>query len=221
MAQVTHWSASSIPISGIDTLVSQRPPSHYDVLGVNERATTLQIRQAYRVLARRYHPDTQGGMASPEMATINAAWYVLSNAQRRTAYDQSRTSAPSRPTPTWSASSREGSSPSTPVGAISMTPARFPWRLVLWIAGVGSVAVVVLSLLAQPPVAPPIDNLLQSGSCVVVEPGEVAREVACDGEHDAVVRFVIPFGERCPLDAATLRDRQGMGLACVDRVEGA
>lgn len=201
--------------------MSQRPPSHYDVLGVNERATTLQIRQAYRDLARRHHPDTQGGVASPEMATINAAWHVLSNEQRRAAYDRSRTSAPSRPTSAWSTSSSPGTQPSTPVGDMSAVPARFPWRLVLGIIGVGTVAVVVLSLLAQPPVAPPIDNLLESGSCVVVEPGEVAREVACGGAHDAVVRFVIPFGGRCPSDADTLRDRQGMGLACVDRVEGA
>lgn len=88
-------------------------------------------------------------------------------------------------------------------------------------AVVGSIGVLLLSLFAQPTKPQPVDNLLNPGSCVVVEPGEVAREVTCTGVHDAVVRVLVPFDARCPTDTSSLRDRQGMGWACVDRVEGA
>ena len=184
---------------------------------MSERSTAQQIRQAYRDLARRHHPDTRGGETSSDMATINAAWHVLSDPQRRAAYDQSRTPRSARPMTTSSTASTASAPRIRPL----LDPPRFPWRVVIWLSVVGSIGVIVLSLFSQSPVAPPIDNVLTPGSCVVVEPGEVAREVVCDGPHDAVVRFLVPFDARCPFDATTLRDRQGMGVACVDRVEGA
>lgn len=199
-----------------------RPPSHYDVLGVSEHATAHQIRQAYRDLARRYHPDTQGGVASPKMATINAAWSVLGDPQRRAAYDRSRRGTSTGPVSDgFGPAASPGPSVNSTTTKAVVDPPRFPWRVVVWLTVVGSLGVIVLSLFSQPPGVPPVDNLLTPGSCVVVEPGEVAREVACDGDHDAVVRFLVPFDARCPFDTSTLRDRQGMGLACVDRVEGA
>lgn len=160
-------------------------------------------------------------MPSPEMAAINAAWHVLSDPARRAVYDASRrldqVSSGSRPvtTPTGPATGSTGA-----VREL-LDPPRFPWRVVLAMVGVGSVGVLVLSLFAQSSGPPPVDNLLTAGSCVVVEAGEVAREVPCAGAHDAVVRLLVPFDTRCPSDSRTLRDRQGMGWACVDPVEGA
>jgi hypothetical protein len=209
---------SSTPIWATDRLVPASTPSHYDTLGVSPRATEVEIRQAYRALARRHHPDARGGVPSPEMAAINAAWHVLSDAKRRAAYDASR-----RPRPAggggW-AETVATSVPTAPTRAL-LDPPRFPWRAVAIMALVGSVGVVVLSWFGQPSSPPPIDNLLNPGSCIVVEPGEVAREVPCEGDHDAVVRLLVPFDARCPSDTSSLRDRQGMGWACVDRVEGA
>ena len=51
-------------------------------------ASFAEIRAAYRDLARRYHPDAQGG-DGPTMAAVNAAWEVLSDPDRRAAYDRS------------------------------------------------------------------------------------------------------------------------------------
>ena len=219
MRPVKRSSAPSTPTSATDgpgfpRSVSATPPSHYDVLGVSDQATAVQIRQAYRTLARRYHPDRRGGAPSPEMAAINAAWHVLSDPARRAVYDAQRSPA--------SVSRSAGAPmPTVDLSPTSLAPARFPWRLVLGLAAVGSVGVVVLSLFGQTSGPPPVDNLLTAGSCVVVEVGEVAREVSCAGAHDAVVRTLVPFDARCPSDARTLRDRQGMGWACVDDVEGA
>jgi molecular chaperone DnaJ len=157
------------------------------------------------------------------MADINAAWHVLSEPARRAVYDASLTrpmssTASSMAEP--SAHTPSGSPVSSPIRQL-LDPPRFPWRGVLLFAAVGSVGVVVLSLFAQPALPPPVDNLLTPGSCVRIEAGQVAREVACDDPHDAVVRQLIPFDTRCPSDTTTLRDRQGMGWACVDTVEGA
>ncbi len=193
-------------------------PSHYETLGVSPRATSDEIRKAYRALARRHHPDARGGAASHEMAAINAAWHVLSDPGRRAVYDAARTPRPAG-TP-GGAGPAVSTVPTVPARAL-LDPPRFPWRAVVVMALVGSIGVVVLSLFGESPRPLPVDNLLNPGSCVVIEAGEVAREVSCAGAHDAVVRLLVPFDARCPTDATSLRDRQGMGWACVDRVEGA
>ena len=58
----------------------------YAVLGVNPEADTATIRRAYRDLARRHHPDFGGDVR--EMASINEAWHVLGNLERRAGYDR-------------------------------------------------------------------------------------------------------------------------------------
>jgi curved DNA-binding protein CbpA len=64
-------------------------PDLYEVLQVNPRAEPDVLRAAYRVLARKYHPD-HGGDAR-RMITLNDAWDVLGDPVRRAAYDASRT----------------------------------------------------------------------------------------------------------------------------------
>ncbi|MEA2608056.1 MAG: molecular chaperone DnaJ [Chloroflexota bacterium] len=58
----------------------------YEVLQVHRRADPDVIRAAYRVLARKHHPDFGGDPA--RMVALNAAWRVLSDDARRTAYDE-------------------------------------------------------------------------------------------------------------------------------------
>ena len=40
--------------------------NHYETLGIRSSATAQEVRRAYRILARRYHPDLNPGKASEE-----------------------------------------------------------------------------------------------------------------------------------------------------------
>jgi curved DNA-binding protein CbpA len=72
-------------------------PSHYDVLGVDPGAPAAVIRKAYLQLARDHHPDFHSTASDAyrlanerEMQRINEAWTVLSDPDRRRAYDDRR-----------------------------------------------------------------------------------------------------------------------------------
>jgi curved DNA-binding protein CbpA len=67
------------------------PPDHYKTLQVDDEAEFEVIQAAYRRLARKYHPDAGGGPeAAARMATLNVAWEVLRDTERRAAYDTAR-----------------------------------------------------------------------------------------------------------------------------------
>ena len=60
---------------------------YYSILGVEKTATPDQIRTAYRTLARSVHPDHQANGAGLA-ALLNEAYEVLSDADKRAAYDR-------------------------------------------------------------------------------------------------------------------------------------
>ena len=63
----------------------------YSELGVTPQAEPEVIRAAYRALALRYHPDRQlSASGHAKMTRINLAYRVLSQPDRRRAYDLSR-----------------------------------------------------------------------------------------------------------------------------------
>ncbi len=63
---------------------------YYDVLGVSRTADQKEIRQAYRRLARKYHPDLNSGDKASEkkFKEINEAHEVLSDSEARKKYDR-------------------------------------------------------------------------------------------------------------------------------------
>lgn len=195
---------------------------HYRVLGVSPDASRGDIRRAFRAAARAAHPDIVGRTNESaarrtadvrRMAEINDAWSVLSDPDKRRAYDHARGAGGG------SASASERSTRPVddhPRPPIYSGPARIPWRAMRWMLVVGVVIVLLLSVVSTPSEPSRPDQLLQTGSCVVIDETDAVSEVSCDDEHDAVVRQLVAFDKQCPVGTQTHRDRQGMGWACVE-----
>lgn len=60
----------------------------YQTLGIEPTATAAEIKAAWRALCAQHHPDRGGDPAA--MAEINAAYEVLSDPQRRLAYEDAQ-----------------------------------------------------------------------------------------------------------------------------------
>lgn len=183
---------------------------HYATLGVNRSASIADIRRAYRARMRSAHPDartsgsavgTGTSSTTAEVTRIAEAWDVLSSPTRRAAYDQqftTRTVVPEmEPDRVYA-------------------PARFPWRFVLVVIGLGSLFVVILHIMGDPMPRRGIDGLINPGSCVNFDELGAAFEVECDGPYQAVVRELVPFNSACDSDTTQARDRQGMGTVCLE-----
>ena len=63
---------------------------YYQILGVPRNADGLEIKRAYRTLARQYHPDLNAGNVDAErrFKEINEAYTVLADVEKRRIYDQ-------------------------------------------------------------------------------------------------------------------------------------
>lgn len=77
--------------------------TYYEVLGLDRLAPADQIRDAYRLLAKRYHPDVNqdSELGAQLTRALNEAYETLRDPARRRAYDreldrQSRADAPAR-----------------------------------------------------------------------------------------------------------------------------
>ena len=62
---------------------------YYDILGINPDADEATIKQAYRRLAIRYHPDHNPGdrQAADRMKEINEAYAILAIPRKKEQYD--------------------------------------------------------------------------------------------------------------------------------------
>ena len=68
---------------------------YYEVLGVPKNASESDIKKAYRKAAMKYHPDKFANSSEAEkkdaeekFKEINEAYEILSDAQKKAAYDQ-------------------------------------------------------------------------------------------------------------------------------------
>ncbi len=63
---------------------------YYEVLGVSRSASEIEIKRSFRKLAMKYHPDRNSGNQQAELRfkEVKEAYEILSNAQKRQAYDQ-------------------------------------------------------------------------------------------------------------------------------------
>lgn len=81
---------------------------YYQILGVSHEETADGIKKAFRKLARKYHPDvSKEPDAEKRMQEVNEAYTVLSDPEKRAAYDQLRRGYQPgqdfRPPPDWDA----------------------------------------------------------------------------------------------------------------------
>lgn len=212
---------------------------HYAVLGVARNATLDEIRRAYRDRMRRAHPDSRGATGSStssttaassntaEVTRIAEAWNVLSSPARRAAYDlQLATGSAAGVGATATGNTARAATSATQPGYDPnldrvYPPARFPWRFVLTIIGIGAAILIVLHIMGDPMPERGIDGLISAGSCVDFDQLGAAYEVPCSGPHQAVARELVPFDSPCDSDTTQARDRQGMGTVCIEPLASA
>jgi molecular chaperone DnaJ len=70
-------------------MMAERKRDYYEVLQLGRQASAEDIRRAYRSLAKKYHPDVNGAADAEErFKEINEAYAVLSDGERKAAYDR-------------------------------------------------------------------------------------------------------------------------------------
>jgi len=63
-------------------------PNYYETLGVPRDATQEEIKNKFRELAKKTHPDKTKEDSEEEMVELNKAYEVLSDEERREKYDR-------------------------------------------------------------------------------------------------------------------------------------
>lgn len=154
------------------------------------------------------------------MARINAAYAVLGTPARRAVYDdpyrepsaQRPQAAPPRP------SDRTGGDWIHVERPQPVEPARFPWRFVSVLAGLGIGAAFALAALNQPEIEVPVhDQIIEPGSCVFVQGTGRVVEVTCGSPNSRTVAAVVSPQESCSPGLLRYRTIDPEANACVER----
>jgi molecular chaperone DnaJ len=149
------------------------------------------------------------------MSSINEAYRVLGDEERRAAYDLQLSAGGVRPGRVGYERSPVAPSTATAPRPAPGPPARIPWKLMAVMATIGIAVVLIGAAMRQPATEQPPDGVVGPGSCVAIEPNGDAREVNCSGAGDLVVAVVVAFDATCPGGTEPHRDRQGLGIVCV------
>ncbi|KAK4282128.1 hypothetical protein QN277_013540 [Acacia crassicarpa] len=84
-----HWRSPLIVASSSADAINGEQ-NHYVMLGLDLTASAADIKRAYRLLARKYHPDVSKDSQAAELfKSIRRAYEVLSNEVTRNQYDRS------------------------------------------------------------------------------------------------------------------------------------
>jgi hypothetical protein len=62
--------------------------NHYELLGIEPDASSVEIKRAFREKAKQFHPDIAGSVHAQAMRKIIGAYEILSNPERRFEYDK-------------------------------------------------------------------------------------------------------------------------------------
>ena len=71
-----------------EMLKNKTLPNYYEVLGITQSATSNEIKEKFRLLAKEWHPDKRKDSSDEKMSEINNAYEVLSNPELRDKYDK-------------------------------------------------------------------------------------------------------------------------------------
>tara|TARA_B110000014_G_scaffold242151_1_gene211526 strand:- start:572 stop:1435 length:864 start_codon:yes stop_codon:yes gene_type:complete len=71
-----------------EMLKNKTLPNYYEVLGITQSATSNEIKEKFRLLAKEWHPDKRKDSSDEKMSEINNAYEVLSNPELRDKYDE-------------------------------------------------------------------------------------------------------------------------------------
>ncbi|XP_027116875.2 chaperone protein dnaJ 20, chloroplastic-like [Coffea arabica] len=88
----SRYAAASTRATLQDAVSVEEPCSFYDLLGIPETGSLLEIKQAYKQLARKYHPDVSPpGLVqeyTQRFIRVQEAYETLSDPNRRALYDR-------------------------------------------------------------------------------------------------------------------------------------
>lgn len=188
----------------------------YDVLGISPGSDVSAIKAAYRARARELHPDTGAADASPRQQRARAAAMAeLTNAYQR--LNGGQAGDPQVPAAQGRVAGDMAATGSAAAGSAPVRhPVRLPWRAMLLFGVLGSIGVIALSVVNDPPPDRGPDGIITVGSCVTVLENDDVAEVPCTSENEElVVRYFVPLDGTCPPATRPHRDTRGMGIACV------